>query len=251
MNRLTAFVCTGLLSAAVAPMGVAQLSSYSQDFEGLDRTNTSALDIDGWGLFVNVFQSDGTTPVYNYGVFPAPNDIANPNISVISDSSAAPVGDQGLVIFNDYANGDHGNGTNRRINVNVFQEQTISAADIGSIWEFSFVASPDANTIDPTTLADAFIRTLDPLSGFAATNNITVDTSSLGAGVTTLSLQIDLSDPALDGQILQFGFSNTADNFKASGVNYDNISFAVIPEPASLALVGLGGLAVLGRRRSH
>ncbi len=249
-KSLTTLFTAGLLSAALAPAGFAQLSSYSQDFEALDRTSGSALADDGWKLFVNVYQSNGVNTIYNYGVFTAPNNIAAPNISVISDSTAAPVGNQGLVVFNDYNNGDHGLNPDRRIEVNVFQEQIISAADIGQVYEFSFIAAPDANLINLNTLATAFIKTLNPLAGFATTNFVTVDTSLLAAGNTALSVQLDLSDPALEGQILQFGFNNTAGNFEASGVNYDNISFDIVPEPASLALIGLGGLMMATRRRT-
>jgi PEP-CTERM motif len=33
------------------------------------------------------------------------------------------------------------------------------------------------------------------------------------------------------------------------GGNFDNVSLEVIPEPATLGLMGLGGLAMLGRKR--
>ena len=249
----TLIASAGLLTLGLAGGATAQLSAYSQDFEGLDRTSGSALSDDGYGLFVNVFDPTGTAPLYNYGVFPAPNNISNPNISVISDDTAAPVGSQGLVIFSDYNNGDHANGN--RIEVNVFQEQTIAASDLGQTYTFSFTAAPvlDGNgqnvLAGTNTDALAFIKTLDPNAGFATTNFITAPTDMLAAGNTQISLDIDLNNPLLAGQILQFGFQNTASNYEASGVNYDNISFGVVPEPASLALVGLGTLTLIGRRR--
>jgi hypothetical protein len=251
---------SAILGLSLTMGAMADLTCYSQNFELLDRTNTSALDLDGWDLFVNVFDETGSNFVYNYGPFPAPNDISAPNISVISDVPSGgdpPVGDQGLVIFNDYNNGDHGNGTNRRIEVNVFQQQTIGLSDIGETYRFSFIAAPaldgsGENALAGTdSIAQAFIKTLDPSNNFQTTNFLTVDTDELTAGNTALNIDINLADPALDGQLLQFGFLNVADNFAPSSVNYDNVSFGLVPEPASLALVGLGGIAMLGRRRSR
>ena len=232
MNRhvLIAAGASGLL---LAQAGQAQLVPYSQDFESLDRNSLTALSDDGWNLFGTVFESDGTFAyVYENGsVLPAPNDANDPNISVITEDVGGnpPAGTQGLLILSDYKNGDHGNGSNRIIQPTVFQEQTISASDIGSVWEFSFLASPDQDlTTDPVSQAYGFFKTIDPSSGFSQTNFIQADTSALGPGVTPFSIQIDLSDPALEGQLLQFGFETRASNFGPSAVNYDNLSLAEV-----------------------
>ena len=48
------------------------------------------------------------------------------------------------------------------------------------------------------------------------------------------TLTLDLSDPLLEGQILQFGFRNTAGGFNGSAVDYDNVSLTVISPPKCL-----------------
>jgi len=56
-------------------LAFAQVTPYSQDFEGLTSApeeGTTALGDDGWLLYVNVFNSGGGY-MYGYGVFPAPN----------------------------------------------------------------------------------------------------------------------------------------------------------------------------------
>jgi hypothetical protein len=241
---------TGLMSA----QSIAAVVAYTQDFEGLDRNSLTALEDDGWRFFANVTNTAGNT-VYTYGPFTAPNDVANPNISVISDSGSGgnpPTGSQGLVAFNDYDNGDHGNGMNRTIGISMFQEQTIDAADIGTSHVFSFTAAPQDDLSGSTSTASAFVLTLDPNAGFARTNFLTADTSALAPGNTDFSIQIDLTDPALAGQLLQFGFSNSADNFGPTAVNYDNLSFtevAAVPEPGSLSMLGLISVGLCVRRR--
>ena len=47
------------------------------------------------------------------------------------------------------------------------------------------------------------------------------------------------SDPALEGQILQFGFQNVAKNFESSGSFYDNVE--VVLSAASGGVGSVGG----------
>lgn len=237
-----ASVALGLISAPAS----AALSSYSQDFESLDAGSGTALQ-DGWVVGANVFEKGAGANgegnfVYNYFAFPAPNGTgAFSNVT----TSNVPVGSQGLVVFSDYNNADHGN-ANRRIESIFFREWTVDVADVGSIWEFSVIAAP--GDLGGASTAQAFIKTLDPGAGYSVTNFITADTTSLPAGNSPLSLQIDITN-ALVGQVLQIGFSNWASDFNPSGVNYDNVSFAQVPEPGSIALIGLGSLALMRRRR--
>jgi hypothetical protein len=74
---------------------------------------------------------------------------------------------------------------------------------------------------DSTALA--YIQTLDPAAGFNRTNFVTEDTTNLPEDWARYSISVDLTDPLLEGQLLQFGFSATASNFEPSGVFYDNV----------------------------
>ncbi|MEM9186253.1 MAG: PEP-CTERM sorting domain-containing protein [Planctomycetota bacterium] len=250
-----------VVSAGLAGSASAQLSDYSQDFEGLNRADPNALINDGWQFFAGSrFGIPGDPDFDNFGAGPfgAPNNIVAPNITVISDVPSGgdpPAGSQGLVVFSDYANALHtepmGAGTDPRdLIISVFQEQTISASDIGESVTFSFLA--DGNEFPPTGNAqtEAFLITLDPNNGFASTNDLTVDTTTLAdGGLLSGSITLSLADPLLQGQILQFGFRNFAQDFEGSAVDYDNVSFTVTPEPASAALVALGAVAGVARRR--
>jgi hypothetical protein len=227
MGRRGSVILAGALLCLAATASWADLAPYTQDFEGLDQGNPGALAGDGWLVFANVFSPDGTVYYYGYGPFPAPNGGAG--FSGIDIGQGGPAqGDQQLVVYNDYNNGDHGNGF--LIEANVFQEQIIGAADAGSTWLFEFDAK--RGNIEPDTTALAFIKTLDPNAGYALTRFFTVDTTNLPDAWGSFSISIFI-DPDLVGQILQIGFLNTTTFYTPSGVFYDNINFELVV-PVSL-----------------
>ncbi|MEM0895905.1 MAG: hypothetical protein AAGJ79_03390 [Verrucomicrobiota bacterium] len=200
------------------------LSEYKQDFESYDNSLVTALGDDGWLVFGNV--SDTLGFLFGYGPDPAPNNSGNPAFSLIATGEGGPdQGAQGLVVFSDYANTSH-SFPDRVIESNVFQEQIIGASDSGT-WEFRFDAK--AGDLVPPSTASAFIKVLDPNNGFALTQFLTLDTGSLPVEWGTYSIDINIDGSTQNGQLLQFGFLNTAGNFDPSGVQYDNVCFQVKP----------------------
>jgi len=239
-NKGSIVLCAGALAAS-AGLASADLAGYSQDFEGLDQTSASALADDGWLVFANVFNPAGDTFLYNYGPFVAPN--GGPGFSGIDVGQGGPAqGAQQLVTYSDYNNADHNIGN--IIETNVFQEQTVGASNVGQTWTFSFDSK--IGNLGGASTAGAFIKTLDPNNGFALTNFIQQDTTNTPVTWTSYSLDITI-DSTLVGQIFQIGFITTAANFEDSGVFYDNINF--VPAPSGAALLGLGGLVAVRRRR--
>ncbi len=218
MSKFKGAFLTVLIAACLVPATSLALTPYNQDFEGLDQGDVNALTDDGWLVFGNVFGPDGSY-WYGYGPFGAPNDGAA-FCAIVSGEGGPDQGMQQLSVFSDYNNGDHGNGA--YIEANVFQEQTITTADVGMTWVFEFDAK--LGNLEGETTALAFIKTLDPGAGFAMTNFITEDMTTTPTTWSSYSISI-LIDADLVDQILQFGFSNTATNYEGSGVFYDNVSF--------------------------
>lgn len=198
---------------------------YSQDFEGLSVANGTALADDGWWVFGNVFQAGTGNYLYGYGKFTAPNG-GNAFSALVDGQGGAEQGTRQLSIYSDYDNGDHGNG--HTIESNVFRERTIVAADVGKTIEFSFDAK--AGNIGGATVAQAFLKTLNPNAGFATTNFVVQETTSLPAGWSSYSIRLDI-DAGLEGQLLQYGFLNKATNYQGSGVYYDNVVVVARPTP--------------------
>jgi hypothetical protein len=212
--------CAALVWAAIIP--------YSQDFESLVQSDPDALANDGWQIFGNRFNLDGSY-VDGYGPFPAPN--GGPGFCAIAAGEGGPSqGAQQLVVYSDYNNP---NQVGFIIEANVFQEQTIDAGDVGAIIQFSFDAK--LGDLTGSSEAYAFIKTIDPNPPFPTTNFVTADMTAIPTTWGTYSLELEI-DAGLVGQILQFGFAARATDYEASGVFYDNINQPVPVDLMSISV---------------
>jgi hypothetical protein len=236
-DRKTVLAMLVLIAAMLSlSPGHAALVNYSQDFETLKQADPAALSNDGWRIFANIYDTDKTTLIDDYGIFVAPNNDAGFSTITVTDSN------QQLKTFSDYTNTAHADG--KWIEALVFQQQLISAADVGSILSFTFDVKQGDQI--PDSSSTAFLKT--------SSSGSSLDTTAYGTdwGTETLSLTIDNS---MVGELVQFGFSTTATNYRASGVLYDNISFSstVVPVPGAVWLMmsGLIGLVGVARRRNH
>ncbi|OGF14504.1 MAG: hypothetical protein A2W00_04860 [Candidatus Eisenbacteria bacterium RBG_16_71_46] len=212
-----AFVAAFLCFAPVASH--AALSAYTQDFEGLVMADPDALGNDGWLVYGNVFDPTGTTYLYGYGPFPAPNTGAA-FCAIATGEGGVPQGTQQLSVYSDYNNGDHA--LLRRIESNVYQEQIIGAGDVGMTWTFQFDAKRGNLAGGSTALA--FIKTLS-LPTYALTNFITADMTTIPTTWGTYSVSLPIT-AGLVGQIFQIGFLNNATNYEPSAIIYDNLNLA-------------------------
>lgn len=214
MKRNASAILAAALICAVSFTALAQ-TPYSQDFEALAPVDGSMAG-DGWLIFGNVFDPGGGY-LYGYGVFPAPNNIGN-WCDIVTGEGGPEQGMQQIVVYSDYANGDHANGN--LIETNLFQEQVVPAGATG-VWTFTYDGKK--GNIAGSSTALAFIKTLDPNAGYAMTNFITQDMTDPPTTWQGYSLSIDVA--GLDGQILQFGFSTTSTNYEPTGNFYDNVCF--------------------------
>jgi PEP-CTERM motif len=254
-NMRRPLICFAVLTLLVslANTSRADLSVYSQNFEGLNAGSSTALSGDGWLVFGNVFNPGGGY-LYGYGPFGAPN--GTPGFSSVATGEGGPnQGQQYINIYSDYNNtGEHNAGN--FVEANTFQEQTIGAANVGQTWNFTFdfKASSTAGPGGAGTLTNAFIKVLDPNSGFATVLYNALNTTA--ASTTTWSegnvLSVTILPQWVGGaqaHILQVGFNAKSTNFNPTGVFYDNLNFSqAIPEPGSAGLLALA-LAGLGLRR--
>lgn len=257
-KSISASLIAGITALLVTSTGWSALLPYSQDFNGLDAANPDALGFagDSWGIFGSVFDGDLGAPPngnfkFQYGVFSAPNGPGGFSNIESGEGQGGPL-DQYLNIFSDY--GCCGPGTTDeghfdqsapfdRVQSIVLRDQTIMASDIGVIWQFSFDAKQPSGGIGcsdtATSACNAFIKTLDPGAGFATTNFIPFDSGTLSNNAwSSHSLQIDLSDPLLVGQIIQVGFESISEQFGNSGVYYDNISFDFASATSTIGAAG-------------
>jgi hypothetical protein len=236
--RFSAILVVALLF--LAPASWAQLAPYSQDFEGLTPAPQptdpfeSSLTDDGWLFFANGFDAFGNY-LFGYGPFGAPNH--GEAISAVVMGEGGPMqGAQQLSVFSNYFDpvhgacdglppGDSSSPSCIFLETNVFKEQIIGADDVGTTWRFEFDAK--RGNIEGATTALAFFKVLNPFTGYSLTEFLWVDMTGITNMWAGHSLSILIGD--WEGQILQFGFLNTATDYEGSGIYYDNVAFGPAP----------------------
>lgn len=265
-HKLSALTA-GLILASTAS---GQLQEFETDFEDYllavdpDPSETEFLrpfdiQLKGWQAFIFVTDSNGVERFPGTVIAP-PN--GGPAYSAIANDEQGPSqGTRYLNAYNDYNCCSSTPGANDWghfavtdvVEVSLFRNQTIGADDIGKIYRFSFDHKRPSPDNDPETavgvdgkggIASAFIKTIDDSGN--QTNNLSSDMTNISQtdwGRTEILIQLD--DPALVGQSLQFGFSSTASDFANTGVYYDNLVFEEytfqVPVP-HFAILGLGAL---------
>ena len=242
------FALIGMLAAMAWPIAAhGDITTYTQDFEGLNQGAANALANDGWFVYANVFGPGGNY-LYGYGTFSAPN--GGSGFSSIAGGPAQ--GGQYLNVYSDYNNVSEHNAGNY-VDALVFQERTIGATNVGVGKSFSFafdyLKNGGASGVDGNARTFAFVKVLDPLNGYATLGITEFETTGASATAwTSQTLNLAATNPAWNGKLLQFGFRSYATNFNRTGRFYDNLNFSSVPEPSSVGLISLG-LAGLGFRR--
>jgi hypothetical protein len=274
-------IATGATLLLIGASSNAAIGTFSQDFEslnvadGAEGIGASDLADNDWIVSANVYDGDTSATafpgnyLYFYGEwYPAPNTGAGAFSAIANDDeSANNSGSNYLNVYSDYDNRT-AQESGQIVNALVIKEYTIDASEIGKTLTLSFDAKrPDAeddglggdsslavgNNCSVECVADAFIKTLDPSNGYNTTNYLTeVTTATSQSEWTSYTLTLELTDPLLDGQLLQLGFETFATGDDPTGVYYDNIVVALSggePEPESanvpiptIALLGFGAL---------
>jgi hypothetical protein len=248
ITKIAALVAgSALVGSAMA------LSSYSQNFENLVATSSTALGDNGWLVGANVF-SPGGNYLYGYFAFPAPNNnLGGGGFSGIAGGlGGANQGAQYLNVYSDYNNfGAHTAG--EIVEGYVFREQPVLAADQGKTYKFKFdyraANSPDGPSGATTTAA--FIKVLDPSNGYATIVNPTLVTTLASNSVWSNNNELSVTIGSnWAGYILQIGFVSRATSFAPSGVYYDNVSFAEATSPTITGTLSLQNTAGSGGTES-
>ena len=227
--NLSRSLLTTAAFAALGSVASAQLQVRSIDFESADPASPGPGVSDlGFGNFVTVFDPSGGY-LFGYGVFP-PNNTEG-ECALLVSGLGTPSNGQSLQTNSNYNNTtEHGNGN--ILETNTFFEQNITADSFGDTWTLDFdylKANCDANPAGTTTAA--FIKVLDPASGFATVYYDPIDTTGADCvNWTSASTSVTI-DSAWGGHILQVGFTNRCSNNDDSRRVYDNIEWQGPPPP--------------------
>ena len=223
--------------------GNAALVSYSENFDSLPATSSTALSDAGFVIYSNTYSDQGLTNLMSSAGPSAARNDYRAFAQVVAGQGGAAQGSQQLFVYSNYLSKDQ---NSLYVDALTLQQQTIGDDDLGTTWSFSFDAKQ--GDITGTSSASAWIRAIDNGNTLAEDR---LDTTSLGLnwGSYEVSLYID---PSWNGKTLEFGVNSAATGYTMSGVYYDNFSLtgaSAVPIPAAFWLFGSGLLGIIGVAR--
>ncbi|MGC6425216.1 MAG: hypothetical protein ACON4O_09550 [Lentimonas sp.] len=227
MKTSKPFLVVSVLVASLSSSVSGQLVSFTEDFEAMTAGQEGIFPNDfsaaGWFVGGNVFESDGTYVYGYFGEYPAPNG-GSAFSGIASGEGGENQGSNQLNIYNDYNNESHADGSDRRVEALVYKDiGTISLGDVGETISFSFDAKQGNISGDST--ANVFIKVLKISdSTYETLGYDEFDTTALGTLWTGGSVELQIAADWV-GELVQIGFSSTADNYGDTGVYYDNLGF--------------------------
>ncbi len=184
-----------------------------------------------WVGYMNVFEIDTTTYMFGSGWGPA--DLAAEFVG--NELKLGPNTNCWNATDSYWVNQNDGTG-NKYMEANMYFEAVGLQNELA---EFS--GHVNANTLDSGYVSQAFVKVLDPNAGWA-----TVQTA-FAPLVSGQDFSVSLTVNDASGLITQFGFMTTG-LVADPAVDHGSVLIAAVPEPATLALLALGGLALIRRR---
>jgi PEP-CTERM motif len=228
MNKTKMFACCAV-AAAVA------LSTHAQATAGTVTVGRSGAP---WLGFMNVSELPANGGAYVFGSGWGVADLVATFDDPGSKVTLSPntIGDPDPFWY--VGGGAPGNPGNKNMEANLYIEETGPLA--GQTVDFEFEVLSDTTTAAHSGYA--FIKDFAP--DYSSSNGTVVP---LTVGSHTISLAT-LNDPL---RHVQYGFQFVGENVWITDVDpFGSIVIGTVPEPASLVLLGFGGLAMLARRRS-
>lgn len=226
-------------------MGVQAGVIYSENFESIGAGDTLPYNgpNDGWKWAVEGWNAGRTS--YGWGYYP--EEAANGGIYEVETGQAGP--GQGTYTLRSYADYGADHNSAAEIATHLRYEYFVTAADaaLGTItFDFDYkniglVAASNSATFVNIQVIDFLGSTFGQIDGDSL--EILETDTNWGSG----QVSIDVSGQA--GQLVQFGTTTWTTQWGPSGVALDNINVAAVPEPATIAFIGIFGGGLLAFRR--